>query len=771
MKLKIPKTTAHKKLPNFQKLQKIIKNTLRLFQNKFPFKSIRTKLIMGFLIPLLCLVIIGIVSYHQAANGLIKNYEASTADSLDMTATYLDYGFQSITANGIQLSSDNSISNYLKGDYDEDSTQKLTIPPALHGMIKTKNSVEKFIHNIHVIPKAGKSVFSSSFTQYYYSEGFYDEIFAEEELLNKAKYTSFFWTTSHNIIDEKLGLEPLDRAFSYNIMMNSMTSANGALVVVDVSADAVCDVLKKLEFKEGSKVAFITSDGKEISPSLLPLKREDKIALTEYETAVTALETARAEAENKGEPFEETEVKEYIPMDFTLSLNPKDISHYDFYSSLEYQNFKNSEETLTTQYIKIKGNSYLLMLKKCNPNLSGGIVALLVPKTAVTESADKIKALTIPIIIGACLITVLIGYLITLGITKSMNSIIKKLDFMSKGDLTVTMEGDIRTELGLLSSHIQTSVLNTRRLISKVSNTTTKVSATSNSLNKVVDSVTGAFHTIHQIMNEINSGIENQAEDAQVCNSKMEDLSGSIQEVTTNMESISLHMDSAKSVVSQGLLEMNQLKINSSKTSEITQIIVEDILVMNNKIKDISDITDMICTIAEQTKLLSLNASIEAARAGVYGRGFSVVADEIGKLAEHSSKSVNSIQEIVSQITAHSLQTVKQAKQAEDIVNNQEKKVGHTIDSFENINTLFIRLIENIKIIKENVLKMDEKRYETLSQIENIAAVSEEAVASSNIVNDTVVKQFESMEQLLAVYDELKGNTSELESYINQFKI
>lgn len=755
-------------LPPFKRLKKLFNSLLK----KLAIKSIRTKLIIGFLIPLVCLVIVGIVSYQQASKGLIENYEVSTADSLDMAATYLDYGFQSITSNGIQLSSDSTISSYIKGDYDDDSTQKILIPPTIFSVIKTKKSVEQFIQDIHIIPKSGRSNITSS-TQYVdaNSDGFYDDIFADEELLNQTKHTSYFWTTSHPVLDEELGLDSLDRAFSYNVMMNSHSSPNAALIVVDISADAISNVLEKLEFSEGCKVAFITADGQEISPSLLPLKREDKAALTEYESALTDAETAKAEAEEKGEVYEETPLDEYIQMDFSLSLNPKDIAYYDIVSSKEYMDFKESEDTLITKYISVNGTSYCLMLKKCNPNLSGGIVALLVPKTAVTANASKIKEFTIPIIICACLILLFVGFFITIGITNSMKGIIKRLNYMSKGDLTISMEADDSTELGLLSSHIQTSVLNTRNLITKVSDTTTKVSATSNNLDSVVTSVTQAFQSIHEIMNEMNFGIESQAEDAQQCNVKMEELSGSIQKVTDNMEHISLHMDNAKAVVSEGLNEMNQLKDSSAQTSEITQVIVNDIVVMNNKIQAISDITNIIRDIAKQTRLLSLNASIEAARAGSYGKGFSVIADEIGKLAQSSSQSVHDIQKIVSQINDHSIQTVEQAKQAEEIVHSQEEKVEISIDSFENINELFIKLMNNVIAIKEDISKMDERRMETLSQIENIAAVSEEAVASSNIVNDTVANQSESTKHLLLVYEELKENTEELVNYINQFKI
>ncbi|HWT75944.1 MAG TPA: hypothetical protein VN258_14665 [Mobilitalea sp.] len=96
------------------------------------FNGIRKQLTLGLAVPLLCLIIIGVISYYQAASGLTKNYEVSTANSLEMAATYLDYGFKSITSNGIQVSSDSSISDYFKGAYDDNPAQLSSVPPNIN---------------------------------------------------------------------------------------------------------------------------------------------------------------------------------------------------------------------------------------------------------------------------------------------------------------------------------------------------------------------------------------------------------------------------------------------------------------------------------------------------------------------------------------------------------------------------------------------------------------------------------------------------------------
>lgn len=735
------------------------------------FKGISRQLALGFLVPLLCIVLIGIISYNQAASGLTKNYEASTVNSLDMAVTYLDYGFKSITSNGIQLAADEFISKYLLGAYDKDPAQSLNIPPTIYKMLSTRKSVEDFIHNIHIIPKTGHTAFSSSLTGYIYTEGFYDELLMDAVLADTLKNKNFFWTTTHTMIDEQLTLDPLDTAFSYNIMLNSITSPNAALFVIDISADAVCNVLDKLDFGDGSKVSFITPDGSEINRRLLELKREDAAALAAYDTAVTEEEAAKTAAEATGEPYEEKVIVEYTPKDFTLPLNPEDISYYNFYESKAYQEFMKSEDTITTKYITINGSPYLLMLEKCNPNLSGGVVCILVPKTAVTESVNNIKYITIFIVAVACIIAFIINLYIATGISKNMKMLLTNLGLMSKGDLTIEMDINDRNEFGLLAEQILTMEHSTRDLITKVSQITETVSDSSDHVFKVANNISEAFSSIKEVMDDINSGIENQAEDTQDCNLKMDYLSKNIQLVTENIEHISDYMDKAKIMVTDGIKDMNQLKQSSVSTSQITHVIIEDIHDMNEKSKAISDIITVICEIADQTRLLSLNASIEAARAGEYGRGFSVVAEEIRKLADHSSNSVYAIQKIVDEINHHTMNTVKMAKEAEIIVNNQEATVESSLVYFTNIIQTIEELFNNVIGVKNNMRQMDESRADTLSSIENIAAVSEETVAASTVVTNTVGTQLDALKLLITVSDELKKNMTELENSLQQFKI
>ncbi len=747
------------------------KNIFHKLKGRISANGILRQMTLGLLIPIFCIILIGVISYRQAASGLIKNYESSTAQSLNMAVTYLDYGLKSITSNGIQIASDEYLAKYYLGAYDGDPVQSLNIPPTIYKTLKTRQSVEEFIKNIHIIPKAGHTAFSTSFTQYRYHEGFLEELVEGESLAGLLDKSSFFWTTSHSVLDEQLTLAPLDTAFSYNIMLKSVNSSDAALYTIDISADAICGVLDRLDVGEGSKIAYITPDGREISTRLLQLKREDAAALADYEAAVTAEEEALAAAEEAGEPYEAAILEEYIPCDFSLSSNPEDISYFDFYGNPKYQEFLSSEDTNATAYINVNGASYLLMLEKCNPKLAGGVISLLVPKTAVTGSADNIRLVTILVVIAACITALLINLSIAAGISKNMKMILGNLNLMSKGDLTIDMPVQKRNEFGLLAEQILAMEHSTRDLIAKVSQVTKRVSDSSGHVSGITKEITGAFHNIKEIMDDINSGIENQAEDTQSCNTKMDHLSNRIQSVSGNIEYISGRMDKAKLMVTDGMKEMDQLKHSSASTSRITQAIIEDISNMSEKSRDISKITAVISEIAEQTRLLSLNASIEAARAGEYGRGFSVVAEEIRKLADHSTNSVQAIQKIVDEIHRQTLDAVAISREADIIVKTQEDKVENSIRCFLNIIRTMEELYNSLSEVRQGISLMEENRVDTLSSIGNIAAVSEETVAASTVVNDTIGNELEVIKQLLHASEELKKNMVDLETAIQQFKI
>ena len=214
-----------------------------------------------------------------------------------------------------------------------------------------------------------------------------------------------------------------------------------------------------------------------------------------------------------------------------------------------------------------------------------------------------------------------------------------------------------------------------------------------------------------------------------------------------------------------------QLKESTNSTTQITESIIETIENLAEKLKSIATIIEAINEIAEQTTLLSLNASIEAARAGEAGKGFAVVAQEIRKLADESIRSAEEIAQIVQEIEGNTKEATDVERKAENIVGDQQKAVALTTESFDSIGKQVSGLLEALEIINKNVISMEEDRNTTLSSISAITAISAQTAAGASNVNDTVKKQAVSIEDLDQAAEVLEGRAKELSEILSGFRV
>lgn len=185
----------------------------------------------------------------------------------------------------------------------------------------------------------------------------------------------------------------------------------------------------------------------------------------------------------------------------------------------------------------------------------------------------------------------------------------------------------------------------------------------------------------------------------------------------------------------------------------------------------VTNITNVINDIANQTNLLSLNASIEAARAGEYGKGFAVVATEIRNLADMSKKSVNEIRSIINSIQEDTKNAVEIARTAEGALGMQEDAVKNTTGSYRSINDSVERLVVFLTSITDDVERIEKSRVTTLGAIENISAVLEEIAASSNMVSQTAAAQLNSVATLKESAEDLSRNADDLLGDVQKFII
>lgn len=525
----------------------------------------------------------------------------------------------------------------------------------------------------------------------------------------KTNKTKHAWIGKNEYLDSKLGTS--DSPYSMRYVRN-FTSAE-ALMVIDISKDTVDNILENLKIDQTGFVGVVTEDGIEI----------------------------------------------------TLNDNEEKL----FYGESFYQAAAASKKETGAEYVDYRGQDYLFMYSKIGN--TGIVICSLIPKKTITSQADNIKLITYVIVIIACIIAVLTCFGISMGIDKTIKEIIIGLKKAAKGDLTVCFHSRSRDEFHLLIHEIQNTFLNMKSLITQVKELSGEVSSSSVDVTKTSGMFFKSTEDITSAMLEIEQGISQQAKESEQCLTQMDQLSQRIALVSNNTKEIAEIADKTIHNTKDGAVVTEHLNQQTKTTIEITTDIINKIEKLAEKSSSINSIVNVINEIADQTNLLSLNASIEAARAGSYGKGFSVVANEIRNLAEQSQKSVNDIKKIISSIQDDTKNAVQITLEAEKALKLQDGAVKNTTKSFHNISASVEDLMTYLNHIADNVGNMEDARISTTEAIENISAVMEEIAASTNTVNQSSNLQLSSVETLNKSSGNLNENAKHLVDAVCKFQI
>lgn len=357
-------------------------------------------------------------------------------------------------------------------------------------------------------------------------------------------------------------------------------------------------------------------------------------------------------------------------------------------------------------------------------------------------------------------------------ITTSLRGIVNTATQIANGDFTVeSIDYEGRDEIGKLSSAMNQMKANIQGILLKVVDASELVSISSKELTQYAYKVKEAGGQIALTMHDLSSGAEIQANNATNLSEKMNEFIEIIKVSDKEVEEITRTSESVLQVTEEGSILMKE---SIQQMNHIDTIISESAIQvqgLGEHSDEISHIVLVIEQIAEQTNLLALNASIEAARAGEHGKGFSVVANEVRKLAEEVSKSVSEITNIVTKIQ----------KETRDVVNSlnrgyKEVKVGMdqievTGKSFGAIDHSLSDMVDKIAYITNTFgkLTVDSKKMNTL--IQDIASITEESAASVEQTAATTEDTSKSMDKVSNNADKLAKLADQLHDKVKVFKL
>ena len=521
--------------------------------------------------------------------------------------------------------------------------------------------------------------------------------------------TANIWAGVDPYLNEKLNTGESDCSIRFS---RNMASTSG-IIIIDISAKTIASVMENINFDKSGVLGIVTADGTEIMTN----KNDEAV----------------------------------------------------FSDKAFYQEALKANSLNGSQFVEYQGEKNLFMYTKIGD--SGAMICALISSATISKQADGIRLFTLIIAVIACIIAVFTGLMITGSIDKVIKSIIYGLKKASVGDLTVVFPSKRKDEFKILISEIQNTFSNMKELILGVKLLSGEVLASSKRVGETTISFQQSTENISYAMGEVEQGITQQAKDAEECLIEMDNLSQKIILISDNTKEIEKITGLTKMSILEGTQCTEKLNSQTKSTIQITTDIIKKVELQAQSSASINQISNEISIIANEINLLSLNASIESARAGEYGKGFEVIASRIRDLAEQSKKSVDDIKKITCNIQEVTKDTMQIAHNAEGVLMLQEKAVSETTYSYHNINLNVEQLVIYLKRITETINNVEESRIDTLGSVESISAVLEEIAASSNTVNQASMDQLTAVNSLGQSSEALSENANNLLNAVYKFTV
>lgn len=369
------------------------------------------------------------------------------------------------------------------------------------------------------------------------------------------------------------------------------------------------------------------------------------------------------------------------------------------------------------------------------------------------------------------LFAIFVAFIISKLIAKPILQITDVMVQASKGDLTVKVNSKMKNELGLLSDNFNMMLEKINGFIGGIQDISLNVSTSANILASTAEQTSATAEEVTTTVSQIATGATDQAVQAEQGSLFVEQLSRQFDLLEDSTDSMLNASQKVAKANTDGITSIQDLTAKTDTNKVAIDKIEDVILSLNEKVQAITTILQAISMISEQTNLLALNASIEAARAGEAGRGFSVVAEEIRKLAEQSSNSANGIREIVTNIQKESQHAVGVMQEVQNYSVEQMSAVEDVDRSFRAISLAIDTINEIIHQNTNDMKEASNNSRKIVEVLQNISAVSEETAAASEEVNASMHETANAVEHVATTAEELNNSASKLIKEIQKFKV
>lgn len=354
------------------------------------------------------------------------------------------------------------------------------------------------------------------------------------------------------------------------------------------------------------------------------------------------------------------------------------------------------------------------------------------------ELLSRVQEVIIDAVVGAAvafILSILLALFVSQRIVRPIKEIsgqvlrLGNLDF--KKDKKLEKLAARKDEAGIMAKAVKQLQEQLENILREMKNQFQQLYNASGVMSTSAQESNASVHQVETAVSDIASGATSQAKETHVAMENVVLMGNMIEENGKEVNSLRENIIQMGEHGNHALQILTELEQINQKTKAAINEISEQTYQTNKSALEIKQVTTLIADIAEETNLLSLNASIEAARAGEHGRGFAVVASQIQKLAEQSNESAKQIDSIINLLISASDRSVETMKEVNIVVDKQNENVALTEQAFESVKQGIDRSITGIDAIADHTQRMDHARVKVVDVVHNLTAFAQENAASA----------------------------------------